>query len=109
MCLLQARQHSSGKIVDSVSNVMAMRLFSRHRYENNRIKQAMTDTVTKDRTMQYRMLSMHILWDVSIILLIGGMLLSLVVMYGRGLATLGDFSFITSVSASMFFNFLGFS
>jgi len=93
-----------GKIVDSVSNITNMRLFSRSNYENQLIKTAIADTVTKDRDLQWYLLKMRIFWDVSILILIGLNLYTLVNMYSKGLVSVGDFTFITSLSMSMFFN-----
>ena len=93
-----------GKIVDSVSNVTNLRLFSRNAYENRLIQTATTDTVTKDRTMQWAILRMRVFWDLSIIVLIGGNLYMLLTMYSKNQVTIGDFSFIISLSISIFFN-----
>lgn len=93
-----------GKIVDSVSNAINVRTFSRNDYEQNQIRIATTDTVTKDRTMQWQILRMHILFDVSVIALMSAMMFSLVYMYSKGLVTAGDFAFVISLSISMFFH-----
>ena len=93
-----------GKLVDSVSNVTNVRLFSRNAYENKLIQQAAFDTVTKDRDMQWVILKMRIFWDVSIIALIGVNIYVLVVMYSKNQVSIGDFSFIISLSISIFYN-----
>jgi len=92
-----------GKMVDSISNVTTMRMFSRNRYENQLIDEAALDALDKDSKMQWYILKMRILWDVSIILLIGLNLYALVYMYSKNLVSVGDFAFITSLSISMFF------
>lgn len=93
-----------GKIVDSVSNITNLRLFARNRYENHLIDTATQDTVDKDRAMQWAMIKMRIFWDVSIVVLIGLNLVVLVYMYSKNQVTVGDFSFIISLSISIFFN-----
>lgn len=93
-----------GKIVDSISNAINVRIFSRNDYEQQQIITATIDTVIKDRAMQRHILGMHILFDVSIIALMSAMMFSLVYMYSKGLVTVGDFAFIISLSISMFFN-----
>lgn len=93
-----------GKIVDSISNITNVRLFSRNRYENKLIENITTDAVNKDRSMQWAMIKMRIFWDVSIIVLIGLNLIVLVNMYSKGQVSVGDFSFIISLSISIFFN-----
>lgn len=99
-----AKSTVMGKVVDSVSNVTNLRLFSRHAYENQLIQEAVQDTVDKDRAMQRTILKMRIFWDVSIIILIGGNLYLLVSMYSKNQVTIGDFSFIISLSISIFYN-----
>lgn len=93
-----------GKVVDSVSNVINMRLFARNHYENAYIKTATDDTVSKDRAMQKYVLKMHIGWDLSIIFLMGGLLYALINLYSEGLVTLGDFTFIITVAVYMVHN-----
>jgi ATP-binding cassette subfamily B protein len=93
-----------GKIVDSISNVTNVRLFSRNFYENEVIQKATLDTVNKDRAMQWTILKMRVFWDLSIIVLIGLNLYVLVVMYAKNQVSIGDFSFIISLSISIFYN-----
>ena len=93
-----------GKLVDSISNVSNVRLFSRTAYENKVIEEATQETVTTDRAMQWYLLKMRIFWDLSIILLIGLNLIILLTMYSKNLVTVGDFTFIISLSISIFFN-----
>ena len=99
-----AKSTVMGKVVDSVSNVTNLRLFARHAYENKLIQESVQDTVDKDRAMQRTILKMRIFWDVSIIVLIGGNLYLLVSMYSKNQVTIGDFSFIISLSISIFYN-----
>lgn len=99
-----AKSTVMGKVVDSVSNVTNLRLFARHAYENKLIQESVQDTVDKDRGMQRTILKMRIFWDVSIIVLIGGNLYLLVSMYSKNQVTIGDFSFIISLSISIFYN-----
>ena len=93
-----------GKIVDSVSNVANMRLFSRNKYENNLIRHATLETVEKDREMQWYILKMRLFWDMSIITLIAINLYVLVYMYSKNLVSVGDFTFIISLTMTMFYN-----
>lgn len=93
-----------GKLVDSVSNVTNVRLFSRNTYENKLIHETTLETVEKDRAMQWVILKMRIYWDISIIVLIGLNIYVLVTMYGKNQVSIGDFSFIISLSISIFYN-----
>lgn len=93
-----------GKIVDSISNIMSMRLFARNSYEDTLIHKATQDTVNKDRDMQWYILKMRMCLDTSIILLIGFNLYALVRMYSIDLVSVGDFAFIITLSISMIWN-----
>lgn len=98
-----------GKMVDSISNVINIRLFSRNAYENSHIQKATLDTITKDRSMQWAVLKMRAFWDLSIIILIAINLYVLVTMYSKDQVSIGDFSFIISLSISIFYNLFYFA
>lgn len=93
-----------GKIVDSISNITNLRLFSRAAFENQVIRNATQDTTDKDQTMQWSILKMRAYWDISIIVLIAANLYMLVVMYSKDQVSIGDFSFVISLSISIFYN-----
>lgn len=93
-----------GKIVDSISNITNLRLFSRASYENKLIRNTVQDTTDKDQNMQWTILKMRAFWDASIIVLIATNLYMLVVMYSKNQVSIGDFSFIISLSISIFYN-----
>jgi ATP-binding cassette subfamily B protein len=93
-----------GKIVDSISNIINLRLFSRAEFENKLIKQEALDAAHKDQTMQWTILKMRAFWDLSIIALIAANLYMLVLMYSKNLVSIGDFTFIISLSINIFYN-----
>jgi ATP-binding cassette subfamily B protein len=92
----------SGKIVDSVTNITNIRLFARNSYENDLLSNAVADTVHKDRAVQKYILKMRIYWDITFVLLIGGMLAGLIYMYSKGKITIGDFTFIMTITLNIF-------
>ena len=98
----ESKSTLSGKIVDAVTNLSTMRLFAHNAYENDRLNDAVTDTVMKDRAVQWNIVKMRIFWDVTFITLIGSMLGSLIFLWSRGKITVGDFSFVMTVSLSIF-------
>ena len=100
----EARSSLVGKMVDSISNIVNIRLFARHCYENTYIGETIADTVQKDRNMLAKIIKMRIFWDVSIIALLGINLVFLGKMYAQNLVTVGDFSFIISLSISILWN-----
>ena len=75
-----------------------------HDYENKLVQHATKNTVEKDRAMQKTILKMRIYWDISIVVLISLNIIMLVSMYSENKVTIGDFSFIISLSISIFYN-----
>ncbi len=99
-----ARTTVFGRWVDSISNITNVRLFARNQYENARIGHSVAELVSQDRAMEWVIIKMRIFWDLSIIVLIGANLLLLVHMYEKSQVSVGDFSFIISLSISIFYN-----
>jgi ATP-binding cassette, subfamily B, bacterial len=93
-----------GKMVDSISNIVSVRLFARHRDENQYIDRSIKFAVQKDREMQARIINMRICWDISIIALMSLNLFILLYMYSKNLVTIGDFTFVISLSISILWN-----
>ncbi|WP_028388493.1 ABC transporter ATP-binding protein [Legionella fairfieldensis] len=100
----EARSSLVGKMVDSISNIVNIRLFARHRYENSYIEESIADMVQKDRNMLAKIIHMRLWWDVSIVALLGINLWMLGKMYSQNLVTVGDFSFIITLSISILWN-----
>lgn len=100
----EARSSLVGTMVDSISNIANVRLFARHDYENKYVNASIADTVAKDRKMLAKIMHMRIWWDVSIVFLIGINLWVLGKMYSQNLVTVGDFSFIITLSISILWN-----
>ncbi|ARB91425.1 ABC transporter ATP-binding protein [Legionella longbeachae] len=93
-----------GQWVDSISNIANIRLFSRNTYESQRIRDSVAEAVSQDRAMEWMIIKMRIFWDISIIVLISVNILLLVNMYQNNQVSIGDFSFIISLSISIFYN-----
>lgn len=93
-----------GKMVDSVGNILNVRLFARHTQENEQIDASINDAVQNDRAMQAKIIKMRLFWDVSIITLMSFNLYYLVKMYSEQNATIGDFAFVISLSVSILWN-----
>ncbi|MFI4955259.1 MAG: ABC transporter ATP-binding protein [Gammaproteobacteria bacterium] len=100
----EARSSLVGKMVDSISNIINIRLFAKNKYENEYIHQAIADTVQKDRNMLSKIIKMRLLLDLSLIIFLGLNLFLLGRMYSQHMVTIGDFSFIISLSMGIFFN-----
>jgi ATP-binding cassette subfamily B protein len=92
----------AGKIVDAVTNLTNIRLFASNTYENDRLAKFGSGVANNDRDVQRYILKMRICWDVTFITLITSMLSALIFMYSKGRITVGDFTFIMTVSISIF-------
>jgi ATP-binding cassette subfamily B protein len=88
----------SGKIVDSITNSMSMRLFSRAKYESEYIKRAQTDEIKKAHHALWNMEIMRLLQGLAGLGLIFGMLFTLIHGWINKWVTLGDFSMIGMLS-----------
>lgn len=93
-----------GKMVDSISNIINVRLFARHREENEYIHSSINEAVQKDRAMQAKIIKMRLCWDFSIISLMSLNLFILLHMYSQNLVSIGDFTFVISLSISILWN-----
>jgi ATP-binding cassette, subfamily B, bacterial len=93
-----------GKMVDSISNIINVRLFVRHADENRYIHKSIKNAVQNDRTMQAKIIKMRIFWDISIIVLVSLNLFILLHMYSKNLVSIGDFTFVISLSISILWN-----
>jgi ATP-binding cassette, subfamily B, bacterial len=105
----ETRTSLVGKMVDSISNIINIRLFAKHKHENKHVNSSIADTVKKDRNMQAKIIEMRVFWDISIIILLSADLIILSKMYGDDLVTIGDFTFIITLSVSMFYTLWTFS
>jgi len=93
-----------GRMVDSIGNILNVRLFARHTEEDRYIHQSIKEAVQNDRAMQAKIIKMRIFWDISIILLMSLNLFILLHLYSKDLVSVGDFSFVISLSISILWN-----
>jgi len=100
----EARSSVVGRMVDSISNIVNVRLFAKHTYENHYVGETIVAAVQKDRRMLAKIIHMRIWWDLSIVTLLGINLWMLGRMYSQNLVTVGDFSFIITLSISILWN-----
>ncbi len=93
------------RIVDSACNVMNVRLFARHHYEDTQIRAMSTQTMQRDRAMQWAIFRMDVLKDIAGVLFISGMLYCRMAMYHKNIGNGGDFAMIMSIAFAVFGNF----
>lgn len=99
-----AKSSLIGKLIDSVSNNINTRLFSQYQFENQYINHQTHQAFNKDRNMQFEIIKMRVLWDLSIVIFLGLNLGMLIKLYSSHLVTIGDFSFIISLSVNILWN-----
>jgi ATP-binding cassette subfamily B protein len=97
----ESKSAMMGKVVDSISNIVNIKSFAQHSYENNLISHAIGDTISKDRNMQKCILNMRICQDITFVSLMGGMFWGLIYMYKINLVTAGDFVLILTIALSI--------
>lgn len=100
----ESRTSVIGEMVDSIGNIVNVRLFARHAEENQYIQRGIKNAVQKDRTMQEKIIEMRLFWDVSIVALMSLNLFILIHMYNNNQVTIGDFTFVISLSISVLWN-----
>lgn len=100
----EARSTLVGKMVDSITNIINVHLFAKNQHENKYINKTITNTIQQDRNMLSKIIKMRLLLDCSLVVFLGCNLILLVKMYDHHQVTVGDFSFIISLSMGIFFN-----
>ncbi len=88
----------SGKIVDSITNAMSVRLFSRGHYESEYLKKAQRDEIKKANQALWNMEIMRLFQGIAGVSMILGMIFTLVHGWIHKWVTLGDFSLIGMLS-----------
>jgi ATP-binding cassette subfamily B protein len=100
--LSESKMTLVGRVVDTISNIMNVILFSRFKYEEDLLEKSIRDTVVKDRKMQLTILILRAVQDLLILTLVATSVFALAILYQRNLVTIGDFIFILSVSTSIY-------
>lgn len=108
-CNRLSKQHSeavstlSGKIVDTLSNILTVHLFARNAYEQEYFQQFQNDEIKQSRIAAWAVERVKMAQGVLGILMIFAMVYTLIKGWIQGWVTLGDFAMITMLS----FNMLG--
>lgn len=92
----------SGDLIDILSNIPSVRLFSRFRFETKNLNNSIDELVTNDRAMLGYIIKMRIVQDATFITLIGMMIYLLIKLYSLGKVTIGDFALILTITISIF-------
>ena len=80
----------AGKIVDSVSNISVIRMFSSQRHEHQYIKQFLEQSVISDQNMQWFMLKLRYILGISCSVMICSMIYYIILLRGNLEITIGQ-------------------
>lgn len=97
----ESRSKLFGVVIDSISNIISIKLFTKHRQEQQKISVTIDEVVDKDRKLQRYLLHMRIVQDATYVFLIGGEMIALVYFYRLGEITAGDFILILNISIAV--------
>jgi ATP-binding cassette, subfamily B, bacterial len=100
----EGRSKLNGHIVDSISNMFSVKIFSNAKYESSRINNTIDDVVAQDRKLQWHMLKVYFIQGILVTVLIIAMLASLIYGFGQGRITSGDFAFVLMLSTYIITN-----
>ena len=97
----ESRSVIVGKIVDSISNILNVKLFARERYESTLLRQQLDDTVTKDKNLQWYLFKVKVFQTVAIVLLLAITITLLLWARAHELVTIGDFALILTITVAL--------
>ncbi len=94
----EARSTTVGKVVDSITNMMNVRLFARHEFENRYLGRYINDVVAKDRRMQRYLIFARLALVLCITTMLAFMIWALIWAKSEALITAGDFVLILTLT-----------
>lgn len=96
-----SRSMVTGKIVDSISNILNVKLFAREKYEKNRLQYQLDDLAFKDRRLQWFLMKVKSFYALSITVLIAAMIWVLITERLKGQVTIGDAALILTLTSAL--------
>lgn len=100
----ESRSHLNGQVVDSLTNHMNVRLFSKYKHEYNRIGLAQEDERYKNHTTQFFIEKIKILTDIiGLIFVFGGLVGFTLYAWHHNYITVGDVALIFNTSWNILF------
>ncbi len=91
----------SGKLVDSILNIMSTKLFSNVKYEEGVVFSSINTLMAKDRALQWYMLKANIVQGLWIAIIITVMFAELIYYRLQMAVTVGDFALILTLSSAI--------
>ncbi len=93
-----ARSTAVGKVVDSIGNILNVKLFARENYEKSYLSSYLDDVASKERTSNWYLLKVKAFYAISVTTLLAAMLYLLIYEYSRNAITVGDFALILTLN-----------
>lgn len=87
-----------GRVVDSITNILNVKLFARENYENRNLGRYLEKNVSKNRSMHWYLLKVKAFYAFSITILVGLMTWLLIYERSRNNVTVGDFALILTLT-----------
>lgn len=94
-----SRSNVVGKIVDSISNILNVKLFAREDYEQRYLQKSLDDLVTDDCRLQWFLMKVKAFYAFSITVLTGSMIWLLINERSLGKITIGDAALILTLTS----------
>jgi len=94
----EARSTAVGKIVDSLGNILNVKLFARENYENRYLRKYLEDGASKDRNTMWYLLKVKAFYTISITCLSAAMVALLIHERSKNNITVGDFALILTLN-----------
>lgn len=99
--LSQEQNTTMGAIIDSLSNILTVKLFARNTYECNRIQNNLAQQVEKDKKLEWCMLKIRAIQGLSVTGLIACLLAYLLYARHYDLVSVGDFALTISIALAL--------
>lgn len=90
-----------GLLVDSIVNILNVKLFARNEYEAEYIRMGLDDVVEKDNRFHHSMLKLRIMETILCVVYIGIALMLTMRLYAAGSVSVGDFAVVITLSMAI--------
>lgn len=97
----EAKSTLQGNIVDSLSNVINVRLFSRQKYELDYMSRFQNIEIKAHKKLLWSLFQVRLILEVPSFLMIAGIVYFLILGWQNGTVTPGDFAFVITLSFSV--------
>lgn len=87
-----------GRVVDAMTNIANIRLFARHRHEDEQLAQLVGANTKQDRRVRRMVARMRCAQDASLMIFTAAMLASLIYLSSQGKVSAGDFAMLLTVA-----------